>query len=206
MEKRSFPMIEERMSGAINKVTESILRNNLVIEEVRVTVEKTIGLNNRHFELWKQASNGTVILPTLNYPKLKVTFDMAWQQRSSGKKYASPSGHALFFGGYTRRPISVCNKSKLCNYCVTFKSRNPDIKVPLHDCLKNHKASSGSMEPQACLDMVVELHTKSFVSIVLICADNDSVTRSPLKWSNACRLHEEQQYNIDSKCSNNKRS
>jgi hypothetical protein len=186
MEKRSFSMIEERISSSISFLTNNILLENL-IEEVRVTVEKTPDLESLHFDLWKQALDGTIVLPKSNYPKIRVSFDMAWQQRSSGNRYASPSGHALFVGGFTRKPISMVIKSKLCNYCLSFKRRvaNVGLEVPLHDCLMNHEGSSGAMEPAACLDMVVDLYRTRFVTVGLICADNDASTRSLLKWSNA---------------------
>jgi hypothetical protein len=113
-----------------------------------------------------------------------VSFDMAWQQRASGNRYNSPSGHALFVGGYTRKPIAMIIKSKLCHYCTIWKQRNGNEEVPVHDCMKNHEGSSGAMEPIACLDLTVIMFRNKYCKIALICADDDASTRSLLKWSN----------------------
>jgi hypothetical protein len=68
-----------------------------LIEEVKATLE---GSND--FNIWKQSLHGSIILDKDKYPKLKVSFDMVWQQRRcSGNRYASLSGHALFVGGVT---------------------------------------------------------------------------------------------------------
>jgi hypothetical protein len=183
MECRSFSIIEERISPVIKRLMDAILLENLA-EEVRITMEKSDTLDMNDFEQWKQALNGDIVLSKFKYPKLHVSFDMAWQQRSSGNRYASPSGHGLFIGGYTRKAVSMVIKSKLCNYCLTRERRYPGEEVPLHDCLRNHDGSSGTMEPQACLDMLVDLFNNKHCLVDLICADDDATTRSLLKWSN----------------------
>ena len=79
MERRSFGIMEERMASAIKGLMEEILLDNLT-EEVKRTVE----LPN-HFELWKQSLNSSIVLDKVKYhPRLRVSFDMAWQQRNSG--------------------------------------------------------------------------------------------------------------------------
>ena len=60
-----------------------------------------------------------------------------------------------------------------------------DDLVPLHNCTNNHCGSSSSMEPKACLDMVINLYDNFHCIVSRICADDDSSTRSMLKWSNA---------------------
>jgi hypothetical protein len=114
---------------------------------------------------------------------------MAWQQRSTGNRYASPSVHALFVGGVTRRPIALQIKCKLCNYCKWWKKKHPPIdgeeKLPPlpHTCYANHQGSSGSMEPKACLDLTIMMYKKFKCGIDLICVDDDASTRSLMKWS-----------------------
>ena len=82
-------------------------------------------------------------------------------------------------------------KSKRCNYCVLWKRRNKDIAdddellVPVHTCTNNHNGSSSSMEPKACLDMVITLYDNFHCIVSRICADDDSSTRAMLKWTNA---------------------
>jgi hypothetical protein len=183
MESRSFTFIEERISPYIHKLTDEILHENLT-EEVRLTVEDPI-----EFKHWKQAQQeGALPLSTRMYPKLSASFDMAWQQRNSGNRYNSLSGHALYVGGKTRLPISYCIKSKLCCYCRAWTKKHDDLAIdpiPIHSCKKNWDLSSGAMEPKACLDMTVALFDTKQVCISVICIDDDASTRSMLKWSNA---------------------
>jgi hypothetical protein len=129
MERRSFGMIEERIAPSIKALTEEILLDNLCKE-----VKRSVLLPN-DYELWRRSLNGSVTLDKANYPKLRVSFDMAWQQRNSGNQYASLSGHALFVGGYTRLPIAFMIKSKLCNFCKTWCKKHPPTEPPPeHTC------------------------------------------------------------------------
>jgi hypothetical protein len=128
------------------------------------------------FDIWKQSLDGSIILDKDKYPKLKVSFDMAWQQRSTSEnRYASLSVHALFVGGVTRRPIALQIKCKLGNYCKWWKKKHPPIDgeeelPPLpHTCYANHQGSSGSMEPMACLDLTIMMYEKFKCVIDLIC-------------------------------------
>lgn len=194
METRSFPLIEERVGPAIRKLTEDIIQENLHKEVKKSTSEASL-------LLWEQAQGDPSAFSVatsvaraamdLNkeetYPKLNVSFDMGWQQRASGHRYNSPSGHALFVGKETRLPIAMIIKSKYCNFCIAWKSNkdNQDFDPPPHQCWKNHNGSSSSMEPQSCLEMLVDLDRKKKVSISMICADDDASTRSLLRWSNA---------------------
>jgi hypothetical protein len=185
METRSFSSIEERIGPAIRQLTAEILRDNLT-EEVRLTIEASSEHVSNDFYLWQQATKGEVELDAAKYPGVSVSFDMAWQQRNSGNRYASPSGHALLVGKYTRKPISLCIKSKTCNFCKSWiKTKGAGTPVEEHDCRQNHDGSSGSMEPISCLEMVIALHDDLFVNVVQICCDDDASTRSLLKWSNA---------------------
>jgi hypothetical protein len=171
-------------------VTEEILHDNLE-EEVCLTLQEGSTLvsatGNNDFHLWQEAIKGLVCLETRKYPSLSVSFDMAWQQRSSGNRYASPSGHALLVGRLTRKPIALCIKSKRCNFCFAWMKNTKTAELPMadHDCLKNHDGSSGSMEPISCLEMVTFLYDNKFCKVARICCDDDASTRSLLKWSNA---------------------
>jgi hypothetical protein len=182
MESRSFTAIEERISPYIQQLTNDILHENLV-EEVKASVT-----DPNFFNLWVQAQQGTLVLSKANYPQVKASYDMAWQQRNSGNRYNSPSGHALLVGGVCRKPLALVVKSKICNLCKTWTAKN-DINVkpvPLHACTKNHEGTSGSMEAVACLEMVVDLFRTKHCCVSTICIDDDDAsTRSMLKWSNA---------------------
>jgi hypothetical protein len=182
METRSFPTIEERISPFIQQLSKDILLENLV-EEARLSFP-----DENDFKLWRLAlTDKTIVLTHPKYARIDCSFDMGWQQRSSGNRYASPSGDALLVGSCTRKPISMMIKSKLCNYCKTWKKNknNDGVDPPEHDCKKNHDGSSSAMEPEACLDMVTDLHNSWCVIVARICADDDASTRSLLRWSNA---------------------
>jgi hypothetical protein len=183
MEGRSFGIIKERISRKIKEVTDDILLENLV-EEVRLTV-----LDVDTIKLWESAlTNEGIVLPTAIYPRIHVSYEMAWQQRNSGNRYASPSGHAVLVGKLSRKPLALVIKSKLCNICSTYKKKNLDMEeddeVPPHDCTKNHIGSSSSMEPIACLEMVQAVYDKWHCVIDSICCNDDASTRSLLRWSN----------------------
>lgn len=185
MESRSFPTIEERINAKMEKLTSEILQENL-IKEVQLS-HTACGLDNSDFELWKQAimnPDGSFGVLQSKYPKIDVSFDMGWQQRSSGKKYASPSGHALLVGARTRKAVAMLLKSKLCTFCISWAKKNAG-PIPPHYCRKNHEGSSSAMEPQACLEMVVGLFVRRKCVVARICLDDDASTRSLLRWSNA---------------------
>jgi hypothetical protein len=196
MERRSFSIIEERISHKIQELNSALMLENL-IEEARMTMEASEAHDENDYQLWLEAVNnpGAFVLSQNKYPPLVCSFDMGWQQRSSGNRYNSLSGHALLVGAFTRKPISFLIKSKRCNTCVTWKKANKDLVaaaladgeellMPYHECTKNHDGTSGSMEAQACLEMVVQLHEKFYCHVSKICADDDASTRSMLKWSN----------------------
>jgi hypothetical protein len=110
---------------------------------------------------------------------------MAWQQRSSGHNCNSPSGHALMVGALSRKPLLLCVKSKVCLYCSSYKKKFPEeLEVPPHECWKNHLGSSKSMEAQACLELTIDMFDKKHVIIMGIVLDDDSSTKSMVRWSN----------------------
>jgi hypothetical protein len=111
---------------------------------------------------------------------------MGWQQRSSGHKYASPSGHAFFVGGLTHKPIHFIIKCKICNFCSNWKKKRTEEEdeVPAHRCTINHVSTSGSMEPKAALAMLLELYEEFNVITKCIVLDDDAGTRALLRWSN----------------------
>jgi hypothetical protein len=188
MESRSFVIIEERISPIIQSVTNEILLENLT-EEVRLTFEAMADKDASDFAMWKMAIAGgdnPLVLNTSKYPPISVSFDMGWQQRSSGHKYASPSGHAFFVGGLSRKPIAIYVKSKICNYCASYKRKHgPEVEVPVHKCTINHVGTSASMESQAALAMFLELYDVMLVRVARVCIDDDASTKATLRWSNA---------------------
>lgn len=74
-------------------------------------------------------------------------------------------------------------KSKVCNYCNTFKKKHPNADVPLHDCCKNHTGSSGQIEPDSCLELIVSLFDRHRCVLNMLCCDDDSSVRADCQWS-----------------------
>jgi hypothetical protein len=185
MQSRSFTLVEERISPILQSLARRVLLDNL-IEEVRLTFEAIPNKDPRDFELWKRSlTDPLAVLPLDKYPKIDASYDMAWQQRSSGRKYNSPTGHAFFVGGLTRRPVVLDIKCKICNYCFTWKKKHGEaLPVPEHECTKNHAGTSKAMEALAALTLVVDCYEQHRVIIARICIDDDASTRSKLKWSN----------------------
>jgi hypothetical protein len=180
MEGRSFTYIEERIGPYIHKLTEDILHENLSAE-VKSSVE-----DPNDFHHWEHAQQeGALPLSRLMYPQIMASFDMAWQQRNSGSRYNSPSGHALLVGGVTRLPISYIIKSKICTFCKDWtKKHGANVEVPPHTCRKNHDGSLGSMESQSCLELAIDLFDKKQCCLSVICIDDDASTKAMLKWTN----------------------
>lgn len=187
MESRSFTIIEERIGPVIRNLTTTILQDNL-IEEVRLTKMMKSGAQDHHdFLLWKSSLEPGFVgeLSIAKYPTITVSYDMAWQQRSSGHNYNSPSGHALMVGAMTRKPVLLCVKSKRCNFCFCYNKKNPEaLEVPDHRCWKNHDKSSKAMEANACLDMTVDMFDNKHIIIKGIVLDDDSSTKSMVRWNN----------------------
>jgi hypothetical protein len=160
MEKRLFGIIEDRISWKIQAA--KILLENLT-GEVRLSLNASFDEND--FNLWKNALTDKTVVVT-RYPKVVVSYDMAWQQRNSGHVYASPSGHAFFVSKFNRKPLSLVIKSKKCSYCAAFAKKNPGINIPINDCTKS--------QPIGCLEMVEAMYTKFNCIVDTICIDDNA--------------------------------
>jgi len=185
MDGRSFHVIEERIGPLIRNLTDEIMLENLT-EEVRLSTA-----NESDFDTWKRAIDPDVATPPLpieRHPRVNASNDTAWQQKGSGHTHNSPSGHSLMFGHHTRKPLAYVVKSKVCNCCNAFTKKNGNIDVPPHDCCKNHKGSSGAMEPDSCLELIVSLFDKCKCILNLLCCDDDSSVRADCRWSNPAFL------------------
>jgi hypothetical protein len=151
-------------------------------QEVKLTMEKSEAQDHHDFLIWQSSLQPDFVGPLsrAKYPQITVSFDMAWQQRSSGHNYNSPSGHALMVGALTRKPLALCVKSKLCNTCKCYKKKFPDVPdadiADLHECWKNHFGSSKSMEANACLEMTIYLYDNRNIIVKGIVIDDDSST------------------------------
>jgi hypothetical protein len=186
MESRSFTIIEERIGPSIRKLTQELLLENLT-EEVQLTMAASNEHDADDFKIWKSSVEAGFVgdLSIRKYPLLTVSYDMAWQQRSSGHRYNSPSGHALMCGARTRKPLSLVIHRKICNFCKAYKKKNPDaLFVPDHRCWKTHTGSSKAMEAQGCLDLVVDMYDNKRCIVKGIVIDDDATTKATVRWSN----------------------
>ena len=153
-----FGMIEERIGPFIQGLCEEIILENME-EEVELLMKN----EQEYYNLWKMWKSGGCngVFPSNCMPQIDASYDMAWQQKGSGNVYNSQSGHGTLFGQHTRKVIGNVIKSKLCSYCNTYKQQHPDeMEVPLHDCWKNHEASSASMESIGAVELLVEAFEK----------------------------------------------
>jgi rubredoxin len=117
IETKSSPTIEEWISPKLQELTRQILLENLV-EEVRLFFHDSPKYHVTNFEVWERCfKDESVVVPQSKYARISVSFDMGWQQRSSGNRYASLSGDALLVGGRTRKLTAMVIESKLCNFC-----------------------------------------------------------------------------------------
>jgi len=182
MDGRSFHIIEERIGPIIRALTDEMLLENLT-EEVRLSCD-----NESDFETWKRAVDPSVATPPLpkeRCPRISASNDTAWQQKGSGHTHNSPSGHSLMFGHHARKPLVYAVKSKACNFCNAFRKKHAaTIDVPPHDCCRNHTGSSGQMEPESCLELIVQLFDNHKCILNFRCCDDDSSVRADCRWSN----------------------
>ena len=188
MEKRSFSIIESRLSPVIKELDDEILLENLHAA-VKIYYDGAFQGGVPLHELWlEQVENPeSNILAEEDYPDIGVSADMAWQKRSSGHRYDSNSGHATLVEWKTRKVVEVDIRSKICNVCKAHSRHEvlfPGTPVKEHNCQINHTGSSGSMEPISILEMVKSLHSKKFVNVTKIVTDDDSSIKAKLKWSN----------------------
>jgi len=133
------------------------------------------------FDLWKEKK-----LQPQQQPQIEASGDMGWQGKGSGRSHASLSGHAALVASKTRKPASRTTLAKCCGFCRSFHKRRPvEEQPPEHECVKNHDGSSGSMEPKATAQMVVDLHRNHQVLVKTLTTDDDSSVKAKAKWSDA---------------------
>jgi hypothetical protein len=98
METRSFPNIEDEIGPFIRKLTKGILLENLAAEVKAAIDSSPEEYDEDDFLKWQSKMNSpnTVALSKAKYPRIFVAFDMGWQQRSSGNRYASLHQGMLF--------------------------------------------------------------------------------------------------------------
>ena len=84
---------------------------------------------------------------------LTISYDMGWNERLSGNRYDSLSGHCFLQNKKIKSKVS----SNKCQTCDNAHSRNQVSKE--HKCPRNHEGSSKSMESDNALHILVDLYS-----------------------------------------------
>ena len=181
MQSRSFGNIEKEISPVLQAYSDEIIMDNLRKEVALVLGDAMDDNNNKLYDLWLEKK-----LPEQHWPRVDGCADMGWQQKGSGRKRNSKSGHAFVIGMRSRKVIAKALCSKACGFCKSWYTQNAadGDEPPQHECFINHDGSSGSMEPKAVLEMYEWLFNQHVI-VARFVADDDSSIKAKLKWSNA---------------------
>lgn len=153
MKSRSFGDITKKISPIVQEHTDATALANLR-KEVNLAFGDATGNNdNKSCDLWLENK-----LPDNQWPHMDGPDDVGWQQRGSGRKRNSKSGHALIIGSKSGLAVAKAICLKTCGFCKSWRTKNSiDLDPPQHKCFKNHEGSTGSMEPIAVLKMHAQL-------------------------------------------------
>ena len=164
-----FKSVEDSIGREIRKYSNKIIEE-AIDEEVLLTLTK----QNREesFQLWKDG------LLDANSIKIKVSYDMGWNKRSSGNKYDSTSGHGIVIGALSKKILAVKTYSRSCVVCNISRIKPPP---PHNECPKNHEGTPKSMEVRGIVEIFIEFWNEKRVGIETIISDDDSTMRSQLK-------------------------
>ena len=108
-DKTTFTKIEAN-SGMVARLVRDLAIEEALQEEIKGTLER----NKQSYGGWcaqinKEKNNNKV--------KLTVTYNMGWQNRSSGRRYDYSSGHAFIIGARRKGIIGMVFYSKACRKC-----------------------------------------------------------------------------------------
>lgn len=111
-----------------------------------------------------------------NLVSIPCSFDMGWQKR--GKGHNSHTGHAAVMSLTTGKVLDYTTRTKTCRFCDQGKNGNKKVKV--HDCRKNHNASSKAMEPASAVEMFNNA-PKQKAKYAFYTGDDDSTTEAHIR-------------------------
>jgi hypothetical protein len=94
----NWEYLSDTVGEAMEKVSDLAMKNN-VVREIAATKEAGV----------EAEEDGRI--------GITASVDGAWQKRSSGMKFDSPTGHNLLFGARTLLPLLLTVYSKLCATC-----------------------------------------------------------------------------------------
>ena len=104
-------------------MAEQLVRDLAIEKSLQEEIKDTLEHNNQSYGDWcdlpdKGKNNNKV--------KLTVTYDMGWQNRSSGRRYDSSSGHAFIFGGIKKGIVGMVLYSKACRKCNSTENKGEE--------------------------------------------------------------------------------
>ena len=111
-----------------------------------------------------------------NLVSVPCSFDMGKQKR--GKGHNSHTGHAAVMSLTTGEVLDYTTRTKTCRVCDQGKNSNKNVKV--HDCRKNHNASSKAMEPASAVE-IFNNAPKQKVKYAFYTGDDESTTEAHIR-------------------------
>ena len=112
---KTFTKIE-----AYTGMAERLVRDLAIEEALQDEIKDTLEQKNQSCVDWFALSEKG---ENKNKVKLTVTYDMGWQNRSSGRIYDSSSGHAFIIGGRSKGIIGMVL------YYKTFRKHDSAEKI-----------------------------------------------------------------------------
>jgi len=169
--KRQFNVLENFTYDAIQNV------KNLSEEEAaQEEVQETVNDEDSPIEQ-------TFLEQDLPLHRIRASYDMGWQVRSSGGRYGSSTGHGLLVGAITKKVLDSVVYNKKCGKCTKHFSKNGTYEdVKQHVCVRNYEGTSKGMEAKALVHMLERSAQKNNVSICTIISDDDSNGRAKAQY------------------------
>jgi hypothetical protein len=165
--KRMFTVAEKFTHEAITKVKE---------------VSQTMAVQEEVLETVSQENNGVeqnLLESDRPVHRIQASFDMGWQVRSSGGRYASPTGHSMLIGALKKKVLDSVIYNKKCGICTHHYLRSGSYdSVKPHCCVRNYEGTSKAMEAAGLVEMLIRAPEKYGVSICTIISDDDSNGRA----------------------------
>ena len=153
-------------------MAERLVKDLEIEEALQTEIKETLEHNNQSYVDWCSVSYK---VKKNNEVKLTVKYDMG----SSGNRYDSYSEHAFIIGGSSKGIIGMVLYSKACLKCDAGETRGEELEE--HECPKNFKGNSKSMEAYAILKMVEYAFYNLFFIIYAIISYNDRTMIDMLK-------------------------
>ncbi|CAH1109256.1 unnamed protein product [Psylliodes chrysocephalus] len=151
----NMPALNSVQYNTVHNKMEKIV-DNVFLEELRKAGEEEAAIAQEKGDV---DSTGT--------PYITVIADGAWSKRSYKTNYNALSGVAVIIGEATKKVLFMGVKNKFCTICLKFETKIED--APQHQCAKNWKGSSTSMESAIILDgfqCSVEMHGLKYTTLV----------------------------------------